>query len=255
MPVFYCRILNLGKWQSEAIAGVHSLENLKTGQGNGMRLEKQTVLSAAWFSQILGSWIFYMVDEVSHLIGKRSVQFSSVAQLCLTLCNPMDCSTPGLPVHHQHLEFTQTHVHWVSDAIQPFHPLSSPSPPALNPSQHQGLFKWVSSSHQVDKVLEFQLQHQSFQEYSGLISFRLGWLNFLEVQGTLKSLFQHHSSKASINWPPAFIIVQLSHPYMATGKTIALTRWTFVGKVASLLLNMLSKATPPAQLQKNKWPN
>ena len=163
MPVFYCRILNLGKWQSEAIAGVHSLENLKTGQGNGMRLEKQTVLSAAWFSQILGSWIFYMVDEVSHLIGKRSVQFSSVAQLCLTLCNPMDCSTPGLPVHHQHLEFTQTHVHWVSDAIQASHPLLSPSPPAPNPSQHQGLFQWVSSSYEVAKVLEFQFQHQSFQ--------------------------------------------------------------------------------------------
>ena len=90
-----------------------------------------------------------------------SVQFSSVAQSCPTLCDPMNCSTPGLPVHHQLLEFTQTHVHWVGDAIQPSHPLSSPSP-ALNLSQHQGLFKWVSSSHQVAKVLEFQLQHQSF---------------------------------------------------------------------------------------------
>ena len=93
----------------------------------------------------------------------RSVQFSSVTQSCPTLCDPMNCSTPGLPVHHQHSEPTQTHVHWVSDAIQPSHPLSSPSPPALNLSQHQGLFKWVSSSHQVTKVLEFQLQHQSFQ--------------------------------------------------------------------------------------------
>ena len=91
------------------------------------------------------------------------IQFSSVSQLYLTLCDPMDCSTLGLPVHHQLLELTQTHVHWVSDAIQPSHPLSSPSPPALNLSQHQGLFKWVSSSHQVAKVLEFQLQHQSFQ--------------------------------------------------------------------------------------------
>ena len=89
--------------------------------------------------------------------------FSSVAQLCLTLCDPMNHSTPGLPVHHQLPESTQTHVHWVDDAIQPSHPLSSPSPPALNLSQHQGLFKWVSSSHQVAKVLEFQLQHQSFQ--------------------------------------------------------------------------------------------
>ena len=90
-------------------------------------------------------------------------QFSSVTQSCLTLCDPMDCSTPGLPVLHQLLEFTQIHVLWVSDAIQPSHPLSSPSPPAFNLSQHQGLFKWVSSSHQVAKVLEFQLQHQSFQ--------------------------------------------------------------------------------------------
>ena len=86
-----------------------------------------------------------------------SVQFSSVTQSCSTLCNPMNHSTPGLPVHHQLPEFTQTHVHWVSDAIQPSHPLSSPSPPAPNPSQHQGLFQWVNSSHEVAKVLEFQL--------------------------------------------------------------------------------------------------
>ena len=90
------------------------------------------------------------------------VQFSSVVQSCLTSCDPMDCSTLDLPVHHQLPEFTQTHVHWVGDAIQPSHPLSSPSPPAFNLSQHQSLFKWVSSSHQVAKVLEFQLQHQSF---------------------------------------------------------------------------------------------
>ena len=92
-----------------------------------------------------------------------SLHFSSVAQSCLTLCNLMDCSKPGLPVHHQLPEFTQTHVHWVGDAIQPSHPISSPSPPVLNLSQHQGLFKWVHSSHQVAKVLESQLQHQSFQ--------------------------------------------------------------------------------------------
>ena len=95
---------------------------------------------------------------------KVSVQFSSVTQLCLTLCDPMDCSMPGLPVHHQLPEFTQSHVHWVSDAIQLSHPLFSPSPPALNLSQHQGFFKWVSSLHQVAKVLEFRLQHQSFLE-------------------------------------------------------------------------------------------
>ena len=92
-----------------------------------------------------------------------SAQYSSVAQSCLTLCNPMDCSTPGLPVYQQLPEFTQTHVHWIGDAIQPSHPLSSPSPPAFNLSQHLGFFQWVSSSHQVAKALEFQLQHQSFQ--------------------------------------------------------------------------------------------
>ena len=92
-----------------------------------------------------------------------SVQFSSVAQSCLILCGPVDCSMPGLPVHHQLLEFTQTHVHWVGDASQPSHPLSSPSPPTLNLSQHQALFQWVSSLYQVTKVLELQLQHQSFQ--------------------------------------------------------------------------------------------
>ena len=92
-----------------------------------------------------------------------SVQFSSVTQLCLTLCNPTDCSMPGYPVHHQLLKLAQTHVHWVSDAIQPSHPLLSSSPPAFNLSQHQGLFQWVSSSNQVAKVLELHLQHQSFQ--------------------------------------------------------------------------------------------
>ena len=100
--------------------------------------------------------------EVIHARRLPLVHFSSVAQSCLTLCDPMNRSTPGLPVHHQLLEFTQTHVHWIGDAIQPSYPLSSPSPPVLNLSQHQGLFKWVSSSHQVAKVLEFQLQHQSF---------------------------------------------------------------------------------------------
>ena len=153
-----------------------------------------------------------------------SVQFSSVTQLWPTLCDPMDCSTPGLPIHHQLLEFTQTHVHWVGDAIQPSHPLSSPTPPVFNLSQHQGLFKWVSSSHQVAKVLNFNFNISSSNEYSGLISFRMNWLDLLSVQGTLKSLPQHHTSKASILRHSAFFIVQLSHPYMTTGKTIALIR-------------------------------
>ena len=104
------------------------------------------------------------------------IQFSSVAQSCPTLWDPMNCSTPGLPVHHQLPQFTQTHAHWVGDAIQPSHLLSSPFPPASNPSQHQGLFQWVNSSHEVAKVLEFQLQHQSFP---GLISFRMDWLDLL----------------------------------------------------------------------------
>ena len=111
----------------------------------------------------------------------NSIQFSSVSQSCPTLCDPVGCSTPGLPVHHQLPEFTQTHVHWVSDAIQPSHPLLSPSPPALNPSQHQGLLKWVSSSHQVAKVLKFQLQHQSFQ-WTPQDWFPLGWTGWISLQ-------------------------------------------------------------------------
>ena len=153
----------------------------------------------------------------------------------------MDCSTPGLLVHHQLLQFTQTHVYWVGDAIQPSHSLLSPSHPTFNLSQHQGHFEWVISLHQVAKVLELQLQCQSSSEYSGLISFRMDWLDLLVVQGSLKSLLQHHSSKALILQCPAFFIVQLSHPYMTSGKTITLTRWTFVGKVMSLLFNMLSR--------------
>ena len=114
------------------------------------------------------------------------------------LCDPMDCSMPGLPVRHQLPEFTQTHVHWVNDVIQPSHALSSPSLPAFNPSQPQGLFKWVSSSYQVAKVLEFLLQHQFFQWIFRTVFFRMDWLDLLIVQATHKSLFQHHGSKASI---------------------------------------------------------
>ena len=153
----------------------------------------------------------------------------------------MDCSTPGLPVHHQLLGFTQTHVHPVSDAIQPSHPLLSPSPPAFSLSQYQGLFKWVSSSRQVAKYWSFSFSISPSNEYSGLKSFRIDWLDLLAVQGTLKSLLQHYSSKASILQCSAFFIVQLSRLYMTTGKTITFTRWTFVGKVMSLLFNMLSR--------------
>ena len=142
----------------------------------------------------------------------------------------MDCSMPGFPVHHELLELAQTHVHLVSDASQPSHPLLSPSPPAFNLSQDQGLFQWVSSSHQIAKVLELQLQHQSFQWIFRIDFLWIDWFDFLLVQETLKSLLQHHSSKASIFLHSAFFMLQLSHPYMTIGKTIALTRWTFVGK-------------------------
>ena len=118
----------------------------------------------SWLSGSLRSFLYSFVYSCHlFLISSASVQFSSVAQSCPTLCDPMNRSTPGLPVYHRLPASTQTYVHCVGDAIQPSHPLSSPSPPALNLSQHQGIFKWVSSSHQVAKVLEFQLQHQSLQ--------------------------------------------------------------------------------------------
>ena len=184
--------------------------------------------------------VLFYIDTVpvSLISNKQSVQFSC-SVLSVILCNPMDCSMPGLLVHHQLLEFTQTHVHWVGDAIPPSHPLSFPSPLSLNLSQHQGLFNWVSSLHEVAKYWSFSFSISPSNEYLGLISFRIDWLDLLAVQGTLKSLLQHHGWKASILLCSAFFIVHLSQTYMTTGKTIALTRWTFVGKVTSLLFNML----------------
>ena len=172
------------------------------------------------------------------IIKFPSVQFNSVTQSCPTLFDPMNHSTPGLPVHHRLPKFTQTHVHHVGDAIQPSYPLLSSSPPTFNLSQRQGIFQWVSSLHQVAKVLELQLVLPvNIQDLSPL-----GWTGLISaVQGTLKSLLQHHSSKASIHWCSAFFTAQLSHPYMTTGKTTALTRRTLVGKALSLLLNMLSR--------------
>ena len=162
-------------------------------------------------------------------------------QLCPTLCDSMDCSTPGFLVHHQLLELTQTQ----------FIPSVTPSnhlilccplllPPSIFPSirvfsnESTLLMKWP-------KYWIFSLSIRPSNEHPGLISFRTDWLDLLAVQGTLKSLLQHHSSKASILWCSAFFTVQLSHPYMTAGNTIALTRWTFVGKVISLLFNMLSR--------------
>ena len=154
----------------------------------------------------------------------------------------MNCSTPGLPVHHQLPEFTQNHVHRVGDAIQPSHPLSSPLlllppiPPSIRVFSNESTLRmrWP-------KYWSFSFSISPSNEYPGLISFRMDWLDLLVVQGTLKSLLQHHSSKASILPRSALFTVQLSHPYMTTGKTIALTRRTFVDKVMSLLLNMLSR--------------
>ena len=165
----------------------------------------------------------------------------SVTKSCLTLCDPMHCSTPGFPVLPCPIpQFVQTRIHWVSDAIQPSHFLSFSSSPVLNLSQHQGLFQWVCYLKQVAKVLKLFSISPSY-EYSGLISFRIDWLDLLAVQRTLKSLLQYHISKASILWHSAFLTVQLSHPYVTTGKTIALTWHTFVGKVMSLLFNRLSR--------------
>ena len=168
-------------------------------------------------------------------------QFSSVAQSCLTLCEPMDCSMPGLPVHHKLLELAQTHVHRVGDAIKPSHPLSSPSPPAFNLSQHQGLSSQSVLCIKGPKYWNFSFSISPSKEYSGLISFRIDWLDLLAVQGTLKSLLQHHNLKTSVLWHSAFFRVQLSHLYVTTGKNIALTRWTFVGKVMPLFVNTLSR--------------
>ena len=130
-----------------------------------------------------------------------SNQCSSVTQSCLTLSIPMDCSTPGFPVHHQLLELTQTHIRQVSDDIQPSHPLSSPSPPIFNLSQHQRPFQWVSSSHQVAKYWSFGFSISPSNEYSGLNSFRMDWFNLLAVQGTL----QHHSSKHQFFSAPLYL--------------------------------------------------
>ena len=159
----------------------------------------------------------------------------------VSLCDPMNRSMPGLPVHHQLPELTQTHVHRVRDAIQPSHPLLSPSSPAPNPSWHQGLFQWVNSSHEVAKVFGVSASASALpmntQDWS------LGWSDWISFQSKgLSRIFSNTTvQKHSVLWCSTFFTVQLSHPYVTTGKTIALTRWTFVGKVMSLLFNMLSR--------------
>ena len=153
----------------------------------------------------------------------------------------MNLSTPGLPVHHHLPEFTQTHVHRVGDAIQPSHPLSSPFLLPPIPLSIRVFSNESTLRMRWPKYWSFSFSISPSKEHPGLISLRIDWLDLLAVHGTLKSLLQHHSSKASILWCSAFFRVQLSHSYMTTGKTIAFTRQTFVGKVMSLLFNMLSR--------------
>ena len=167
-------------------------------------------------------------------------QFCSVAQSCPTLCNPMNRSTPGLPVHHQFPEFTDSHpsTQWchpaISSSVVPFSSCPQSLPASVSSNESTLRMRWP-------KYWSFSFSIIPSKEIPGLISFRMDWLDLLAVQGTLKSLLQHHSSKASILRCSDFFTVQLSHPYMTTGKTIALTRQTFVGKVMSLFFNMLSR--------------
>ena len=179
------------------------------------------------------------------ILTRSTIQFSSVTQSCLTLCDPMDCNIAGFPVHHQLSELAQTHVHWVGDVIQPSHPMSSPSPPAFNLSQHQGLFKWVSSSHQVANVLDLQLQYQPFQWIFRTNFLRMDCYELLAVQRTLKSLLQHHSSKAWILQCSAFFIVHFPHPYMTTGKTISSVQFSRSVVSDSLWPHESQHARPP----------
>ena len=150
----------------------------------------------------------------------------------------MDCSMPGYPVLNYLPEFAQTHVYWVSDAIQPSHSLPPPSPSDLNLSQPQGLWQWVGSSYHVAKELGFSISPSN--EYPWLISFIIDLFDLLAAQGNFKSFLQHHNSKASVLQCSAFFMIQLWYPYMTTGKTIALIIWIYVGKVMYLLFNMLS---------------
>ena len=173
-----------------------------------------------WACSMVG-WDFWGCSSIQSLSRVRLIvtPWTAARQASLSMTNSQSPSKP-------------MSIESVGDAIQPSQPLLSPSPPALNHFQHQGLFKWVSSSHQVAKYWCFSFNISPSKEHPGLITFRMDWLDLLAVQGTLKSL-QHHSSKASILWHSVFFTVQFSHPYVTTGKTIALTRWTLVDKVVS----------------------
>ena len=188
----------------------------------------------------------FLMDFLKNLIKSKLLYnfvLSSVSQLCPTLCNPMDCSTPGLPVHHQLLNLAQTHVHQVGDAIQPSHPLLSPSPPAFSLSQHQVFFFFfpmsqffASGSQIIGASVSASALPMNIQDW-----FPLGWTGWISLQSKgLSRVFSNiTSSNVSILWCSGFFMAQFSHPYMTTGETKALTRQTFVGKVMSLLFNML----------------
>ena len=179
--------------------------------------------------------ITVITDKFKRTAKEALVQFSSIAQSCPTLCNPMDCSTPGLPVHHQFKLMSTKSVMPSSHLILCNHLLLLPSIfPNIRVFSNESALCIRGS-----KYWSFSFNISPSNEHPGLISFRVDWLDLLAVQGTLKSLLYHHSSKASILWHSAFFTVRLSHPYLTTGKTIALTRWIFVGKVTSLLFNML----------------
>ena len=190
-------------------------------------------------SQIFNSPLSLSSKGFLVLLQFSSVQFSSVTQSCPTFCNPMDCSMPDFPVHHQLPELAQTHVHWVSDAIQPLcHPhLLLPS---VFPNIRIFSNEWVLHI-RLPKYWSFSFSISPSNVYSGLISFRMDWLDLTAVQGTNKGLLQHHRSKESVLWCSICSIVQLSHPYMTTGKNRDLSRQTFVGRVLSLIFNRLCR--------------
>ena len=183
--------MSRGKWVH---AGqVNHFQKLPPAPSTCISFTRVLVHVPTFLQRSLGYQYFFSLSMLSLITKLFSVQFSSVAQLCMTLCDPMDCRTPGFLVHQQFPILDQIDVLWVGDAIQPSHPLPSPSPSAFNPPQHQGLFQWISSSHRVAKVLELQFQHQTSNKYSRLISFRIDWFDLLGVQETLESLLQHHS--------------------------------------------------------------
>ena len=181
-------------------------------------------------------WFCYFASQ-----GSLFLSNCYVTQLCPTLWDPIDCSTPGFPVLHYLLEFAQVHVHWINDAIQPSHPLLLTSPPAFKFSQYQVFSNELALCIRWPKYWSFSFSISPSSEYSGLISFMMDWFDLFAVQGSLKSLLQHLSLKASALQCSAFFMVQLSHLYITTEKTIALTTWTFAGKVKSLLFNTLSR--------------